>query len=142
MSDPIDLDSACHTLLPAADAAAAFSAVEAADASRALAMVSRLARAHPLSDELRGLLEGKLGQAVSAAADFAADAIAPATRAAYIRNWEVFATWCREQGADSNALPTHPVLIAAYMPALPESSARVRCAAGWPQSPTTIVAAA
>ncbi len=88
------------------------------DTGRALAVVSRLARAHPISDELRGLLEGKLGEAVSAAADFAGDAIAPATRAAYIRDWDVFATWCREQGADSNDLPTHPVLVAAYIASL------------------------
>ena len=81
--------------------------------------MSRLARSHPLSDELRGLLEGKLGEAVSAAAaDYAADAIAPSTRAAYIRDWYVFATWCREQGADANALPTHPVLVAAYLASL------------------------
>ena len=80
--------------------------------------MSRLARSHPLSDELRGLLEGKLGEAVSAAADYAADAIAPSTRAAYIRDWYVFATWCREQGADPNALPTHPVLVAAYIASL------------------------
>ena len=71
-----------------------------------------------MSDELRGLLEGKLGEAVSAAADYAADAIAPATRAAYIRDWDVFTTWCREQGADANALPTHPVLVAAYIASL------------------------
>ena len=71
-----------------------------------------------MSDELRGLLEGKLGEAVSAAADYAADAIAPSTRAAYIRDWDVFATWCREQGAGPNALPTHPVLVAAYIASL------------------------
>ena len=47
---------------------------------------------------IRGLLEGKLGEAVSAAADYAADAIAPSTRATYIRDWDVFATWCRGAG--------------------------------------------
>ncbi len=83
-----------------------------------MAVVSRLARSHPMSDELRGLLEGKLGEAVSAAADYAADAIAPSTRAAYIRDWDVFATWCREKGADPNALPIHPVLVAAYIASL------------------------
>ena len=55
---------------------------------------------------------------MSAAADYAVDAIAPATRFAYIRGWAVFATWCREQGAGPNALPTHPVLVAAYIASL------------------------
>ena len=71
-----------------------------------------------MSDELRGLLEGKLGEAVSAAADYAADAIAPSTCAAYIRDWDVFATRCPEQGADPNAMPTHPVRVAAYIASL------------------------
>ena len=118
MSDPTAPDSPGQVLPPTSDPSVASSPAGSPDASRALAVVSRLARSHPLSDELRGLLEGKLGEAVSAAADYAADAIAPATRAAYIRDWDVFATWCREQGTDANALPTHPVLVAAYIASL------------------------
>ena len=106
-------------ILPLPRGASTVTSTSAApDAGRALAVVSRLARSHPLSDELRGLLEGTLGAAVSAAADYAIDAIAPATRAAYVRDWDVFAAWCREQGADPNALPTHPVLVAAYIASL------------------------
>ena len=118
MSDPIDPAISGDVLPPDPDASAASSPAATPAASRALAVVARLARAHPLSDELRSLLDGKLGAAVSAAADYAADAIAPATRAAYIRDWADFGSWCREQGADPNDLPTHPVLVAAYIASL------------------------
>ena len=117
MSDPTTPDSPGEVLPPASGVPPTSSAVSP-DAGRALAVVSRLARSHPSSDELRCLLEGKLGEAVSAAADYAADAITPATRAAYIRDWDVFATWCREQGADPMVLPAHPVLVAAYIASL------------------------
>ena len=92
-----------------------------------------------MSDELRGLLEGKLGEAVSAAADYAADAIAPSTCAAYIRDWDVFATRCPEQGADPNAMPTHPVRVAAYIASLAGTICKIAFA--WtpgPPSATTI----
>ncbi len=121
MSDPANPDRPGDILPPFAATSAASSTPATPDTSRALAVVSRLARSHPMSDELRSLLEGKLGEAVSAAADYAADAIAPATRAAYIRDWYVFVTWCREQGADPNALPIHPVLAAAYLASLAET---------------------
>ena len=114
-SHPAGLGDSLPPNVPAPDERPAAATPETA---RALTVVSRLARAHPLSDELRSLLEGKLGEAVSAAADFAADAIAPATRAAYIRDWDGFATWCRGQGADPNDLPIHPVLVAAYIASL------------------------
>ncbi len=115
MSDPTGPDSLGDMLPLEPPASASATPAATPDVSRALAVVSRLARNHALSDELRSLLEGKLGAAVAAAADYAADAIAPATRTAYIRDWHVFASWCREQGADPNALPVHPVLAAAYL---------------------------
>ena len=45
-------------------------------------------------------------------------AIAPATRAAYIRDWDAFVSWCQEHGADLNTLPADPVLVAAYIATL------------------------
>ena len=64
------------------------------------------------------------GRPSSAAADYAADAIAPAMRAAYIRDWEVFTTWCREQWAMLMLCQPTPCWSPPTSPALPGRSAR------------------
>ncbi len=96
------------------------------DPSRAtaIAIATRLARSHPVPDALLALLDGPLGGAVAEAAKYARDSLAPATRRAYERDWAVFAEWCRSQGADPDALPIHPVLVAAYLGSLVPKIAR------------------
>jgi integrase len=108
------------------DAPRAASPQPTADPSRAtaIAIATRLARSHPVPDALLALLDGPLGGAVAEAAKYAGDSLAPATRRAYERDWAVFAAWCRSQGADPNALPIHPVLVAAYLGSLVPKIAR------------------
>jgi len=116
--------SALEILPP--EAAGAVPAQPTEDSARftAIAIATRLARSHPVPDALLALLDGPLGDAVAAAAQYAGDSLAPATRRAYERDWEVFADWCRRQGADPNALPIHPVLVAAYLGSLVPKIAR------------------
>ena len=99
----------------------------------ALAIATRLARAHPVPDAVLALLDGPLGDAVAAAAQYAGDSLAPATQRAYERNWDRFADWCRAQGADPQDLPIHPVLVAAWLaslvPGITRSALNVRIAA-------------
>ena len=82
---------------------------------QAAGVVRRLARDQAVSPALLEALEGSLGEAVIAAAAYAADALSEPTRRAYARDWEHFATWCRSQAADPDAMPVHPVLIASYL---------------------------
>jgi integrase len=49
------------------------------------------------------------------AADYASDAISERTEAAYKLDWIDFSTWCRTHGVDPNALPIHPVIVAAFL---------------------------
>lgn len=83
-----------------------------------VAVIARLARIDPTSETLRRLSEGLLGAAVEAAAGYARDAISPATRAAYLRDWDGFATWCGEHDIDPGDLPVDPVVVAAYLASL------------------------
>lgn len=84
----------------------------------AQAPVRRLARGHPLGNELEALRAGPLCEAVTAAADYAQAALSPATRAAYHRHWTEFAAWCLRQAADPGQLPINPILVAAYLATL------------------------
>ena len=84
----------------------------------ARSVIHRLARSQPVPNELLAALDGPLGRAIAAAADYAADALSEPTKKAYARDWEHFATWCRSQAVDPTVLPIHPVLIAAYLAAL------------------------
>ena len=101
-------------LLPSAQADAAAPVAP----NQALALVKRLARSNPPSADLQALLDGPLRDAVAAAADYAGDAISDATRNAYLRDWAEFAAWCRGSGADPDALPVNPVLVAAWLATL------------------------
>jgi integrase len=99
----------------------------------AQALVHRLARGHPVGDELEALLAGPLRDAVTAAVEYAQDATSPATRATYHRYWTEFAAWCRKQAADPTQLPINPILVAAYLATLApthgKSALRARVAA-------------
>lgn len=97
---------------------------QAAAEDTAIAIATRLARAHPIPAALLALLEGPLGAAVAHAAEYAGDSLAPATKRAYERDWAIFAAWCRAQGADPSSLPIHPVLVAAYLGSLMAQLAR------------------
>ena len=85
-------------------------------ATRALA---RLA-----SGELPALTDAALHDAIAAAASYAADTIAEPTRRAYLRDWAEFAAWCRSHAADLDALPTSPVLVAAWLAQLAPTHGR------------------
>lgn len=56
------------------------------------------------------------------AADYARQALAPATLRAYAADWEDFTAWCRERG--TSALPANPTTVAAYLASLATSHAR------------------
>ncbi|MDA8251355.1 MAG: site-specific integrase [Rhodospirillales bacterium] len=114
VNPPASLPPAIGELLPSAQADAAAPVTP----NQALALVKRLARAHPPSAALQALLEGPLCEAVAAAADYAGDAISDATRSACLRDWAEFSTWCRGNGADPSDLPVNPVLVAAWLATL------------------------
>ena len=75
----------------------------------------RLARTHPVPQELLAVIDGPLANAITDAAAYANDAINEATREAYHDDWQEFAAWCRTQRIDPTVLPIHPVLVAAYL---------------------------
>lgn len=78
-------------------------------------------------------MDARLGAAITAAVGIAGDALAESTRRNHARGWAHFAAWCRTQDADPDAMPVHPVLIAAYVghlaPTLGISALNVRVAA-------------
>lgn len=113
---------------PAVPAASAAPATEALPPARPLPGRP----VHPAAAELQALLAGPLHAAVRAAADYAGDATAAVTQAAYRRDWAEFAAWCREHdpgtgngtgtgGADPAELPINPVLVAAWLATLADS---------------------
>ena len=108
----------------------------------ALAVVHRLARAQLVPEALLAALDGPLGEAVATAASYAGNALSAATKRAYARDWFHFAAWCRQQAVDPTVLPIHPVLVAAYLASLPDTSAAAPKAVGWRRSPTSTAAAA
>jgi integrase len=105
-----------EAILPpdAPDPAGATAAAE----QTAVAVIARLARIDPASDAQRYLSVGALGAAVEVAASYARDAIAPATQAAYARDWDGFAAWCVAHHVDPDELPIDPVVVAAYLGSL------------------------
>ncbi len=131
MSDPTTPATEAEILAP--DHPGAQSEQERAAHGTAVAIATRLARTHPVPAALLALLDGPLGAAVAHAGKYAGDSLAPATKRAYQRDWDVFAAWCRAQGADPAALPIHPVLVAAYLgslvPELARSALNARIAA-------------
>lgn len=120
VNPPASPPPAIGELLPSAQADAAAPVAP----NQALALVKRLARAQPPSAELQALLNGPLREAVTAAADYAGDAICDATRSAYLRDWAEFSAWCRTNGADPHDLPVNPVLVAAWLATLAASHGR------------------
>ena len=56
---------------------------------------------------------GRLDRLVETARGYAADAVAPATRAAYASDWAQFEAWCHRQGAAP--LPPSPELVGLYL---------------------------
>ncbi|SDE30691.1 tyrosine-type recombinase/integrase [Belnapia rosea] len=56
------------------------------------------------------------------AADYARQALAPATLRAYAADWADFTAWCRDRNA--TALPAEPITVAAYLAARAVSHAR------------------
>ena len=77
--------------------------------------VRSLARSQVLPVELLQAMDVPLGAAITAAVGIAAGALADSTRCNYARGWAHFAAWCRTQDVDPDAMPVHPVLIAAYV---------------------------
>lgn len=106
------------------DQAAAIITPDAAPAVAAAdhAAVARLLRGEAVPPHLLQLIAGPIGRAVAEAAGYAAQALAPATRAAYAGDWAHFRTWCRDGGIA--ALPAHPVIVAAYLASLGETLKR------------------
>ena len=103
------------------------------DAKAARALIGRLVRGGDIAPELLALVDGKLADAVSKAADYAGKAIAPGTVATYRGDWSGFSRWARQQGVDPTILPVHPVVVAAWLatlaPSLGRSALRRRVAA-------------
>jgi integrase len=101
--------------------------------SSALAVVGRMAPGLAISEDLRALLIGPLGDAISTAADFADHSLAVSTERTYTREWRNFVDWCHTQKIDTAVLPLHPVLVAAYLaglvPKVGKSGLKVRLAA-------------
>ena len=99
----------------------------------AKALVGRLVRGGEVSPDLLQLIDGPLADAVSKAADYAAKAIAPGTVESCKADWADFARWARQNGVDPGILPTHPVVVAAWLatlaPTLGGSALRRRVAA-------------
>ena len=58
-----------------------------------------------------------LEQLVERARGYAADSRAPATRRAYLHDWDSFAAWCAAHGLDP--LPASPATVAVYLSAQP-----------------------
>ena len=56
------------------------------------------------------------------AADYARQALAPATLRAYAADWQDFTAWCRERG--TTALPAAPTTVAGYCASLAVSHSR------------------
>ena len=56
------------------------------------------------------------------AADYARQALAPATLKAYAADWAEFSAWCQQRGA--SALPADPTTVAAYLASIAVSHAR------------------
>jgi site-specific recombinase XerD len=63
-----------------------------------------------------------LEQLVERARGYAVDARAPATRRAYLHDWDAFAAWCAELGLEP--LPAAPATVAVYLSALADAGRR------------------
>ena len=123
----IPTENAATAVVPH-DAATARTAAASSQAEArtqtALAVAHRLARTHPVPQELLAVIDGPLANAITDAAAYANDAINEATREAYHDDWQEFAAWCRTQRIDPTVLPIHPVLVAAYLASLAKTIGR------------------
>ena len=78
--------------------------------AKALALPSPPELALPLEDQ------------VKSAKGYAADSRAPATRRAYLHDWDGFSAWCKTHGLVS--LPAAPAIVAVYLSALADAGRR------------------
>ena len=67
-------------------------------------------------------LAAPLEDLVDRARGYAADSRAPATRRAYLHDWDGFAAWCAEHGLET--LPASPATVAVYLSALADAGRR------------------